>query len=59
MEKEEDEAPEKEEAEAESQIQVVTFSGVLFLSLLKIRHAYSLLRLAILYYWKCRHHPKP
>jgi len=51
MEKEEDEAAEEEEAEAESSIQVVSvFSyGFVLLSLLRIKRAYSLLRLAILY----------
>jgi hypothetical protein len=51
MEKEEDEAAEEEKAEAESSIQVVSVFSYDFvlLSLLRIRHAYSLLRLAILY----------
>ncbi|MEM3579943.1 MAG: hypothetical protein QXQ64_01605 [Candidatus Bathyarchaeia archaeon] len=50
MEKEEDEAAEEEEAEAESPVQVVRFLTILcfLLSLLRIRRAYSLLRLAIL-----------
>jgi hypothetical protein len=53
MEKEEDEAAEEEAAEAESSIQVVAVAAVFYdfvlLSLLRIRSAYSLLRLAILY----------
>ncbi|MEM2779979.1 MAG: hypothetical protein QW791_03795 [Candidatus Bathyarchaeia archaeon] len=45
MEKEEDEAAEEEATEAESPIQVALFSAFS----LRIRRAYSLLRLAILY----------
>ena len=59
MEKEEDEAAEEEEAEAEGQIQVVAlFSDFVLLSLLRIRRAYSLLRLAILYNLESSHAPK-